>query len=193
MHTTERSGSVFIRTDQLDGETDWKLRKAVNFTQSLQPIEHTVRRADLVINALPPNDQIYDFKGNMQSGTDDDVAKIEPLSLENTLWQNTVLASSGFVVACIVYTGKETRAEMNAKSPTMKFGKLDEEVNTLSKFLFAFMVVMSFVIVALQGFVAEWYVQFFRFVLLLSSIIPISLRVNLDLAKIIYCIGISKD
>jgi len=79
-----------------------------------------IRRADLVINALPPNDQIYDFKGNMQSGTDDDVSKIEPLSLENTLWQNTVLASSGFVVACIVYTGKETRSEMNAKSPTMK-------------------------------------------------------------------------
>jgi hypothetical protein len=45
-----------------------------------------IRRADLVVNALPPNDQIYDFKGNMQSGTDDDVSKIEPLSLENTLW-----------------------------------------------------------------------------------------------------------
>ena len=71
------------------------------------------------------------------------------MSLENTLWQNTVLASSGFVVACIVYTGKETRSEMNAKSPTMKFGKLDEEVNTLSKFLFGFMVLMSFAIVAL--------------------------------------------
>jgi hypothetical protein len=38
---------------------------------------------------------------------------------------------------------------MNAKSPTMKFGKLDEEVNTLSKFLFGFMVLMSFAIVAL--------------------------------------------
>lgn len=29
LHTTEKAGSVFIRTDQLDGETDWKLRKAV--------------------------------------------------------------------------------------------------------------------------------------------------------------------
>ena len=32
LQTTEKSGSVFIRTDQLDGETDWKLRKAVAFT-----------------------------------------------------------------------------------------------------------------------------------------------------------------
>lgn len=26
LRTTERSGASFIRTDQLDGETDWKLR-----------------------------------------------------------------------------------------------------------------------------------------------------------------------
>lgn len=34
LYTTEKSGSVFIRTDQLDGETDWKLRKAVGITQT---------------------------------------------------------------------------------------------------------------------------------------------------------------
>lgn len=32
LYTTEKNGSVFIRTDQLDGETDWKLRKAITFT-----------------------------------------------------------------------------------------------------------------------------------------------------------------
>lgn len=34
----------------------------------------------------------------------------ESLSLENTMWANTVLASSGYVVGMIVYTGVETRA-----------------------------------------------------------------------------------
>jgi phospholipid-translocating ATPase len=29
LSTTDRTGSVFIRTDQLDGETDWKLRVAI--------------------------------------------------------------------------------------------------------------------------------------------------------------------
>ena len=32
LYTTEKNSSVFIRTDQLDGETDWKLRKAVAVT-----------------------------------------------------------------------------------------------------------------------------------------------------------------
>jgi phospholipid-translocating ATPase len=27
-------GTLFLKTDQLDGETDWKLRKAVKMTQS---------------------------------------------------------------------------------------------------------------------------------------------------------------
>jgi len=44
---------------------------------------------------------------------DDDQAK-ESLSLENTLWSNTVLASNGHVLALVVYTGKETRSEMNS-------------------------------------------------------------------------------
>ena len=35
LKTTEKNGSCFVRTDQLDGETDWKLRMAVPSTQAL--------------------------------------------------------------------------------------------------------------------------------------------------------------
>lgn len=35
LRTTEDSGACFIRTDQLDGETDWKLRLAVPSLQRL--------------------------------------------------------------------------------------------------------------------------------------------------------------
>jgi hypothetical protein len=35
LRTSEKSGSCFIRTDQLDGETDWKLRVAVSAFQHL--------------------------------------------------------------------------------------------------------------------------------------------------------------
>jgi phospholipid-translocating ATPase len=36
LRTTEESGASFIRTDQLDGETDWKLRLAIPSLQRLQ-------------------------------------------------------------------------------------------------------------------------------------------------------------
>lgn len=29
LSTSEETGTVFIRTDQLDGETDWKVRRAI--------------------------------------------------------------------------------------------------------------------------------------------------------------------
>ena len=35
LHTTDKSKTIFLRTDQLDGETDWKLRKPVATTQEL--------------------------------------------------------------------------------------------------------------------------------------------------------------
>ena len=67
LYTTEKSGAVFIRTDQLDGETDWKLRKAVEITQShtakSQPESILNMSAHVVAN--PPSDLIYDFKGFM--------------------------------------------------------------------------------------------------------------------------------
>lgn len=45
----------------------------------------------------------------------------------------------------------------------------------------------------LKGFDGPWYFYFFRFVLLFSYLIPISLRVNLDMGKIYYSWRIQKD
>ena len=195
LYTTEKTGSVFIRTDQLDGETDWKLRKAVAATQSAaSPAQALRQHADWYLVANPPNDQIYDFKGFFSTSHDEDNDEAkESLSLENTLWQNTVLASSGHVLALVMYTGKETRSEMNGSGQVNKVGKFDLEVNRLSKFLCLFMVIMSFAIVVMDGLQSGWYINFFRFILLLSSVIPISLRVNLDLAKVYYSYLIYTD
>lgn len=93
----------------------------------------------------------------------------------------------------VVYTGLETRSMMNAREANTKVGKLDLELNRMSKFLFFFMVCLSLLVVALDGFQGQWIIKFFRFVLLLSYIIPISLRVNLDMAKIYYSYCVYKD
>lgn len=93
----------------------------------------------------------------------------------------------------VVYTGKETRSMMNERDAETKVGKLDLEVNRLSKFLFFFMICISLGVVALDEFRGVWIIKFFRFLLLLSYIIPISLRVNLDMAKIFYAYCIYKD
>jgi len=108
------------------------------------------------------------------------------------MWANTVLAS-GKAIALIIYTGKETRMSMNSREARNKIGSLDEEVNFMAKLLFLFMIIFSAGIVFLKGFNEGWVMTFFRFVLLLSTIIPISLKVNVDIAKSVFSYLINTD
>lgn len=60
------------------------------------------------------------------------VPNVEPLTAENVLWSNTVLAA-GSAVGFVIYTGSETRAVMNTSHPETKVGLLDLEINKLAK------------------------------------------------------------
>lgn len=214
LRTSDPSGSCFVRTDQLDGETDWKLRLAVERTQSLKS-DAKLLKIDADIRADPPNKDIHTFNGTLsiralsadgnehddeerEVGSAGDLSTpstsppVEPLTAENMLWANTVLAA-GTAVGAIVYTGRETRAVMNTSQPGTKTGLLDEEINRLAKILCACTFALSVVLVALNGFRGQWPIYVFRFLILFSSIIPISLRVNLDMGKTVYAHQIMHD
>uniref|UniRef100_A0A3Q0SBR8 Phospholipid-transporting ATPase n=1 Tax=Amphilophus citrinellus TaxID=61819 RepID=A0A3Q0SBR8_AMPCI len=132
-------GSCFLRTDQLDGETDWKLRLPVACTQRL-PTASDLLQIRSYVYAEEPNIDIHNFIGTFT-----------------------------------------------------RVGLFDLEVNCLTKILFGALVVVSLVMVALQHFAGRWYLQIFRFLLLFSHIVPISLRVNLDMGKMVFSWMIKKD
>jgi phospholipid-translocating ATPase len=92
-----------------------------------------------------------------------------------------------------MYTGSETRSNMSAKKPRSKVGSLDWEINYLAKILFVVMLVLSLLIIVMEGFKGTWYFKYFRCLLLMCSIIPISMRINLDLAKLYYSYCINTD
>uniref|UniRef100_A0A8C8B2M1 Phospholipid-transporting ATPase n=1 Tax=Otus sunia TaxID=257818 RepID=A0A8C8B2M1_9STRI len=190
LRTSEKTGSCFIRTDQLDGETDWKLKVAVSCTQRL-PALGDLFSINAYVYAQKPQLDIHSFEGTF-TREDSDPTVHESLSIENTLWASTVVAS-GTVIGVVIYTGKETRSVMNTSNPKNKVGLLDLELNQLTKALFSALVALSVVMVTLQGFVGPWYRNLFRFLLLFSYIIPISLRVNLDMGKAAYGWMIMKD
>ncbi|XP_057384685.1 probable phospholipid-transporting ATPase IIA isoform X2 [Balaenoptera acutorostrata] len=190
LRTSEKNGSCFLRTDQLDGETDWKLRLPVACTQRL-PTAADLLQIRSYVYAEEPNIDIHNFVGTF-TREDSDAPISESLSIENALWAGTVTAS-GTVVGVVLYTGRELRSVMNTSNPRSKIGLFDLEVNCLTKILFGALVVVSLVMVALQHFAGRWYLQIIRFLLLFSNIIPISLRVNLDMGKIVYSWVIRRD
>ncbi|KAI9306313.1 protein transporter [Cunninghamella echinulata] len=192
LRTSEDTGSCFIRTDQLDGETDWKLRLAVPSLQRLES-DDMLKHVRGSIYADKPHKDIHNFIGtfthiNEETG----VEQVEPLGSENTMWMNTVLAS-GTAIGFVIYTGKDTRAVMNTNHPETKIGLLDLEINRLAKILFLVTLGISIIMVGLNGFHGLWYIYVFRFLILFSSIIPISLRVNLDMGKTVYARQIEHD
>eukprot|EP00834_Sanchytrium_tribonematis_P004332 NODE_207_length_12890_cov_0.936518.p2 type:complete len:1046 gc:universal NODE_207_length_12890_cov_0.936518:12842-9705(-) len=216
----DQNESMFLRTDQLDGETDWKLKVPVPHTQNI-PL-HQCKY--IKVNYEEPHKDLYSFFGTMmvekfsldakphspslspQSATSDH-SMIElkhlngskspyeaiPLSIDNALWANTIVASNTVVYGLVLYTGKETKSMLNTKMPQNKVGIVDLELNYLSKVLFVFTFALSMIMYLFSTNKSEWYILITRFMILFSSIIPISLRVNLDMAKTYYSYAIQKD
>ncbi|EWC44807.1 hypothetical protein DRE_06445 [Drechslerella stenobrocha 248] len=200
------SGEAFIRTDQLDGETDWKLRVASPLTQSLDPSQlQNVR-----ITASPPSKAVNTFVGTIEYIDPVDPLNIKslPLSIDHTAWANTVLASSTPTLAVVIYTGSETRQALSTSKSRSKTGLLEIEINTLTKILCGLTLTISILLVVLHYTSPKdptssdkhsklntmpWYVAILRFLILFSTIIPISLRVNLDMGKSVYAWFIERD
>ncbi|CCO30161.1 phospholipid-translocating ATPase [Rhizoctonia solani AG-1 IB] len=173
LRTSDPSGTCFVRTDQLDGETDWKLRVAVPTCQSLKD-DWSLLDVSAEVYADAPIKDIHTFIGTFtlhstssESDPEQQIPQVTPLTAENMLWSNTVLAA-GSAIGMVVYTGKETRAVMNTSHPETKVGLLDLEINRVAK------------AIALNGFRGQ-------------CIIPISLRVNLDMGKTVYAHQIESD
>lgn len=212
------TSDTFIRTDQLDGETDWKLRLPSILSQSLSFSEFT----RLKITASPPDQRVNEFFGTIelapptgfydahynktsasqpQGGRtedgDTDNSNSAPLNIDNTAWANTVLASNTTTYAAIIYTGSQTRAALSTSPSRSKVGLLEYEINNLTKILCALTLTLSVVLVALEGFEPTndkvWYVAIMIYLILFSTIIPMSLRVNLDMAKSVYGRFIERD
>lgn len=213
-------GEAFIRTDQLDGETDWKLRLASPLAQTLPTSDYQ----RLKITAEKPSKRVNDFVGtiellpqtqdkaaydphiasnghppeNAEAAGEGELSRSSPLTIDNTAWANTVLASSTTVHAAVIYTGPQTRAALSTSMPRSKTGLLEIEINSLTKILCILTLSLSFILIALEGFSTDtegrrWYVGVLRFLILFSTIVPISLRVNLDLGKSVYAWFIHRD
>lgn len=208
------TSDTFIRTDQLDGETDWKLRLPSALSQTL-PLSDFPK---LKITAGAPDKRVNEFVGaiefvpspshsydppanndvvNGENGSDNPGILTAPLTIDNTAWANTVLASNTTTLAVIIYTGPQTRSALSTSPSRSKVGLLEYEINNLTKILCVLALILSIILVALEGFQPTndkpWYIAILIYLILFSTIIPMSLRVNLDMAKTVYARSIERD
>lgn len=208
--TSEPQGICFVETAALDGETDLKTRIVPPTCLGLAPEQlHKIKG---VIECPNPDKDIRRFDANLRlfpPFLDNDIC---PLTIKNTLLQSCYLRNTEWACGVAVYTGNETKLGMSRGVPEPKLTAVDAMIDKLTGAIFLFQIVVVIVL----GFAGniwkdtearkQWYVMYptegpwyelliipLRFELLCSIMIPISIKVSLDLVKSLYAKFIDWD
>jgi phospholipid-translocating ATPase len=167
------------------------------------------RVARLEIACPPPSAEVYRFDASV---TVPGASAPAPLSHENLLPQATHLRNAAWAAGVAVYTGNETKIGMNKRDVPTKWTRLDGTINRATFGIFA----LQLVLVITLGVIGNvwkahkgeklpyleypldeaWYAPAIiplRFLLLCSVMIPISLKVSMDIVKYAYALFIGWD
>ncbi|XP_077216648.1 phospholipid-transporting ATPase 2-like isoform X2 [Tasmannia lanceolata] len=208
--TSEPQGICFIETAALDGETDLKTRVIPSACMGIaSELLHKIKG---VIECSNPDKDIRRFDANLRlfpPFIDNDLC---PLTINNTLLQSCYLRNTEWACGVAVYTGNETKLGMSRGIPEPKLTAVDAMIDKLIGAIFLFQIVVV-IVLGIAGNVwkdtearKQWYVMYptegpwyellvipLRFELLCSIMIPISIKVSLDLVKSLYAKFIDWD
>ncbi|XP_022147926.1 phospholipid-transporting ATPase 2 [Momordica charantia] len=208
--TSDPQGICYIETSALDGETDLKTRVIPSACMGID--FDLLNKIKGVIECPRPDRDIRRFDANVRlfpPFIDNDVC---PLTIKNTILQSCYLRNTEWVCGVAVYTGNETKLGMSRGVPEPKLTAMDAMIDKLTGAIFVFQIVVV-VVLGIAGNVWKdsearklWYVQHpdegpwyellvipLRFELLCSIMIPISIKVSLDLVKSLYAKFIDWD
>ncbi|CAL5196967.1 unnamed protein product [Lathyrus oleraceus] len=203
--STNADGVCYIETANLDGETNLKIRKALEKTWDyLTPEKASEFKGE--IQCEQPNNSLYTFTGNLliQKQT-------LPLSPNQILLRGCSLRNTEYIVGVVIFTGQETKVMMNSMNVPSKRSTLERKLDKLILTLFATLFMMCFIgAIGSAIFVNKKYfylhldsseegsAQFnpknrflvfiltmFTLITLYSTIIPISLYVSIEMIKFI--------
>ncbi|XP_075518210.1 phospholipid-transporting ATPase 2 [Primulina tabacum] len=208
--TADPLGICYVETAALDGETDLKTRVIPSACMGMDfELLHKIKG---VIECPSPDKDIRRCDANMRlfpPFIDNDIC---PLTIKNTVLQSCYLRNTEWACGVAVYTGNETKLGMSRGVPEPKLTAVDAMIDKLTGAIFVFQIVVV-IVLGIAGNVwkdtearKQWYVQYpnegpwyelliipLRFELLCSIMIPISIKVSLDLVKSLYAKFIDWD
>nr|CAB3486752.1 unnamed protein product [Digitaria exilis] len=208
--TSDPQGICYIETSALDGETDLKTRivPPISANMSVEQLE----KVKGIVECPNPDNDIRRFDANMRLFLPSVDNEKCPLTINNTLLQSCYLRYTEWACGVAVYTGNETKSGMSRGTAEPKLTAADAMIDKLTIAIF----MLQIVVVLVLGYfgniwkhtkgLKQWYLMYpaegpwygflvipLRFELLCSIMIPISIKVTLDLAKGVYAKFIDWD
>ncbi|KAK9300211.1 hypothetical protein QLX08_006987 [Tetragonisca angustula] len=206
LRSSDPHGVAYLDTCNLDGETNLKERQVVRGFVDLQDTFEPAKFRS-VIEVDQPSTRIYRFHGAVVHPNGGRV----PVSTENLLLRQCLLKNTDFVEGIVIYAGHETKAMLNNGGPRCKRSRLEKQMNSDVIWCMVILVVLctigavsyrfwisqfsdqTFVpfISILQDPNYESMLTFWTFVIILQVMIPLSLYVTIEVAKVgqVYHIG----
>ncbi|KAF0687190.1 Aste57867_21046 [Aphanomyces stellatus] len=214
VQSTESGGSggmAFVETKSLDGETNMKVRQAVECTANVchSPMDLRMLRGHIVMEL--PNNQIHTFKGVLH--LEAPALKQESIPVESILLRGVTLRNTESIFGLVLSTGHDTKIMRSNKTSTTKVSRLDACINQYIGALVLLLVVCC--TMAATGNllwlyyhathapylalpppsnpIVTWLESFFYYILLMYQFVPISLYVSMASVKYLQSLFIKWD
>lgn len=142
----EDGNQCYIETSNIDGETNLKLKEAPSLLQSLirdgggKPIP-SIFAGKLEIEQ--PNKSIHCFVGALHLQSLSDAIALGP---ENFLLRSSLFSNTDWAYGIAVYTGQETKIQMNNRNAPSKMSKIEGYLN--KAIIIIFLAQLSLVIIS---------------------------------------------
>ncbi|KAJ4831513.1 putative phospholipid-transporting ATPase 8 [Turnera subulata] len=210
-------GICYVETMNLDGETNLKLKHALEVTSSLHS-EESLKKFKGVIKCEDPNENLYSFVGTLYYNGNQ-----YPLSPQQILLRDSKLKNTEYIYGVVVFTGHDTKVMQNAVDPPSKRSKIERKMDKIVYILFSTLIFISFAGSVMFGIETKrdisggkyrrWYLRpdtttvfydprraslaaFFHFLtglMLYGYLIPISLYVSIEIVKVLQSLFINQD
>ncbi|EGT42276.1 hypothetical protein CAEBREN_02513 [Caenorhabditis brenneri] len=216
--SSEPYGVCFIETMELDGETNLKNRSAMPCTQVMGDDLDGITRFDGEIVCEPPNNKLDKFQGKLIWNNQE-----YGISNDNILLRGCILKNTRWCYGVVVFAGKDTKLMMNSGKTKFKRTSLDRFLNILIVGIVLFLIAMCLICTILCAvweyqtgryftIYLPWddivpspeqrggrqialiaFLQFFSYIILLNTVVPISLYVSVEIIRFIHSLWINYD
>ncbi|OQR82887.1 P-type ATPase (P-ATPase) Superfamily [Achlya hypogyna] len=140
-----KGGICYVETKSLDGETNLKLRQALETTLEAQT-EAEVLALHGHVECEQPNKAISRFTGTVMV----DGQEKTPISIKNILLRGCQLRNTEWMYGLVLNTGPDTKIMQSASKPVTKWSSINDQVNVMIKWLLLMLLVLCAIAASTQ-------------------------------------------
>lgn len=213
LSTSYDDGICYVETMNLDGETNLKIKRALEVTLPLGDDE-AFKNFTGTIKCEDPNPSLYTFIGNFEYQN-----QVYPLDPSQVLLRDSKLRNTAFIYGVVVFTGFDSKVMQNSTKSPSKRSKIERKMDKIIYILFSLLLLISFM--SSVGFAVKiklqmphwWYMQpwnpeslydprspaksglahLITALILYGYLIPISLYVSIEVVKVCQASFIDQD